>query len=340
MRRRISRWRSRTSTGEEDARSAVPDEPVPVASVEAADVAGAATVSGVQAGAGAPGEREPVGPTDNGPLFDGVSADEAGGAVDDPAAGAGESSEAPASRPSRKRARGGDEPPDPAAPLPIASVPLFVTAPAPAAPLDERAQRLAHAEWLVEENRLAEAIDAYRGLLIDQPKDVSSRIAIGRLYERKGDTQLALEQYEAARTEDAENVDVLLCVAGVNATLRQFDAAERELRRAARLDPTRAAVYSQLGTVNFRRGLYAQAEQELKRAIELDPTDAHAYFHRGEALNQLYRVDEALDMLERAVALQPGIPRAYYIMGILFDKKGRSREAADMYRRAREVGAA
>jgi tetratricopeptide (TPR) repeat protein len=96
-------------------------------------------------------------------------------------------------------------------------------------------------------------------------------------------------------------------------------------------------VHTQLGTMFFKRGLYANAEIELKRAIELDPDDGNGYFYRGESLNQLGRVDEALEALERAVQLQPDNARAYYVMGLLFDRKGWSEQAIAMYRKAREV---
>jgi tetratricopeptide (TPR) repeat protein len=176
--------------------------------------------------------------------------------------------------------------------------------------------------------------------VLGTPRDAGLRLALGRLYEARGDAQLAHEQYEAARNGEPDNLDALLAVAGSFAQQSRFDAAERELRRAVRLDPNRAAAHAMLGIINFRRGLYAQAEAELKRALDLDTTSAQVYYYRGEALNQLNRVDEALDMLERAVRLDAGISRAYYIMGILYDKKRRPKEAGEMYRKARETAPA
>lgn len=186
---------------------------------------------------------------------------------------------------------------------------------------------------------LAAAIEAYRGHIVNASNAAHARLELARLYEAKGEWQLALEQYEAAREEE-DSLDATLGAASALAALGRFDAADRELRRAARSHPSNAQVFATSGTIAFRRGLYTEAEQDLKRAIELDPENGYAYFYRGESLNQLSRVDEALEMLERATQILPSLGRAYYVMGILFDKKGRPQEAAAMYRKAREIAAA
>ncbi|MGH7444142.1 MAG: tetratricopeptide repeat protein [Longimicrobiales bacterium] len=200
-------------------------------------------------------------------------------------------------------------------------------------------QGLVDARERAAAGNLAGAIEAYRGFIVSTTRAAQARLELARLYEAKNEWQLALEQYEAAREEE-DGLDATLGVAAALAAIGKFEAADRELRRAARSHPSSAQVFATSGTIAFRRGRYTEAEQDLKRAIDLDPENGYAYFYRGEALNQLSRVDEALEMLERATQLLPALSRAYYVMGILFDKKGRPQEAAAMYRRAREVAAA
>ncbi len=186
---------------------------------------------------------------------------------------------------------------------------------------------------------VAGAIDAYRGYILNASDTAHARIELARLYESKSEWQLALEQYEAAR-EELDLLEATLGAASSLAALGRFEAAERELRRAARSHPSNAQVFATSGTIAFRRGQYDEAAEALRRAIDLDPDDGYSYFYRGEALNQLGRVDEALEMLERATQMLPNLGRAWYVMGIVFDKKGRPQEAAAMYRKAREVAAA
>lgn len=199
--------------------------------------------------------------------------------------------------------------------------------------------RLAEARALAGKDPVR-AIAVYRSILLDRPRDVRVRTELGRLYDRRGEHHLALEQFEAARDAAPDDVGVMVDHANALAAVGRYDAAERELRRALRLEPSRPEVHASLGIINFRRGVYGQAEQELKRAIDLDPSSAAAFHYRGESLNQLGRIDEALAMLERAVQLEPRHARTFYVMGIVFDKKGRPQEAAAMYRKAREISAA
>lgn len=206
----------------------------------------------------------------------------------------------------------------------------------PAAPVAKDPLAEARALEAVDPDR---AMELYRAALLERP-DTDARLALARLHTERGDHTAALEQLEAAREENPEYVPVQLAHAAALAALNRFELAERELRRLTRVHPELADAWSTLGSVSFRRGLYAQAEHELKRAIELDPEGAVAYHYRGECLNQLGRVDEALQMLERAAVLQPDHARTYYVMGILLDRKHRPQEAAAMYRKAREVAPA
>lgn len=185
-----------------------------------------------------------------------------------------------------------------------------------------------------------EAVANARRRAVEEPDNVEARIELARLYRDRGDAGLALEQLEAARSEASEDVDLLTELGITLAAMSRLTDAERDLRRAQKLDPGRADIHAHLGLVLFKRGLYRQAEVALKRATELDDRDGEAYFYRGEALNQLGRVDDALAMLERSVQYDPTNAKAYYTMGILYDRKHMREEATTMYRKARELGGA
>ncbi|MDX1674986.1 MAG: tetratricopeptide repeat protein, partial [Longimicrobiales bacterium] len=111
-------------------------------------------------------------------------------------------------------------------------------------------------------------VGAARRRVIEAPDDVEARLQLARLFMERGDAELALEQIDAALEREPENVE-LLVERGIALTgaARLVDA-ERELRKAQRLDPERGRVYMQLGRILFKRGLYRQAEVELRRAIE------------------------------------------------------------------------
>jgi tetratricopeptide (TPR) repeat protein len=180
----------------------------------------------------------------------------------------------------------------------------------------------------------------WRALILSDPANSEARRRLARALEARGEAALAVEQLEAARAQSPDDIGLIVELAQAQTGLRRFDAAERELKRALKLNPESSDVYLALGVISLRRGLYNQAEQELKRAVDLNPENGTAYYYRGEALNQLSRADEALDVLGRAAQLQPDHARSYYLMGIVYDKKSQPQEAGAMYRKAREVGGA
>jgi Flp pilus assembly protein TadD len=185
-----------------------------------------------------------------------------------------------------------------------------------------------------------EVVAHWRDAVLREPGSVAARRRLAAVLEARGESELAMDQLETARNAAPDDVSLVVELAQAQTALRRFDAAERELRRALKLNPAHAGIHQALGVISLRRGLYAQAEQELRRSLELDPDAGAAHLYRAEALNQLNRVDEALAMLERALQLDPANGRILYLMGILYDKKGRPQEAGAMYRRAREVGGA
>lgn len=204
-------------------------------------------------------------------------------------------------------------------------------------PDDPDRARLARARELVSAGRAEEAVELYRQIVSDRPRNLKAHNNLGVLYDELGQHELALEQFLAARDVDPENIEVMTNVGSALGALGRFEEAERELRKAQRLAPDAVEVRASLGILFFRRGLYAQAEAELRWVCEQDYDHGPAHFYRGEALNRLGEVDTAIEVLERAVRLQPENAKAYYTLGILFDRKYMREEAGRMYRRYREL---
>lgn len=147
----------------------------------------------------------------------------------------------------------------------------------------------------------------------------------------------AADLYTAAVASDSEDVSAILGLGAALRGLGQYEASEREIRRALRMTPGSAEVHYQLGLTLYRRGVYAAATSELRQAGELDPGHAPARLLLGEAFNQMGDADAAIRALEDVTRLQPGNERAYYALGIAYDRKGHPDRAAEMYRRSREL---
>src|SRR5690606_38469038 len=96
-------------------------------------------------------------------------------------------------------------------------------------PVAEGDRLLAKAQALAQAGEPEAAADLIQEVLKERPAELSARFALGHIYDRRGDYVQALEQYEAARALDPDNVAVLSKIGVVLAALGRFDQAEREL---------------------------------------------------------------------------------------------------------------
>ena len=198
-------------------------------------------------------------------------------------------------------------------------------------------ERLGRARDLVQEGQIGNAIELYRDILADSPRNVKARNNLGVLYDELGHPELALEQFEAAEGIDPQNIEVLTNYGSALAVLARYGEAEQLLLRALAIEPDSVVARASVGILNFRRGAYAAAELELRWVCEQDRESARAFYYHGETLNRLGRFDEALVALERATVLEPKNSRAFYTLGHLYDRKHMIEEATLMYRQAREL---
>ena len=83
------------------------------------------------------------------------------------------------------------------------------------------------------------------------------------------------------------------------------DAAERNLKEAARLDPSSAATWRELGEVMLAQGNRSGAASALRRAIDLDPRDLRALDLQSRIELDRREYESAQELLTRLLALSP-----------------------------------
>ena len=106
-----------------------------------------------------------------------------------------------------------------------------------------------------------------------------------------------------------------------------WEANEREFRRAIELDPNLAdvrAFYSHL-LIALKRPDEALAQ--IERAVQLDPFNAFIRALYGVDLYFVRRYDEAIVQLRSALKTSPDLPFAHCVLGKAFSMKGRPEQA-------------
>ena len=96
------------------------------------------------------------------------------------------------------------------------------------------------------------------------------------------------------------------------------DAAMRDLRRAAELDPLAPRPVELLGDVNYALLRYDRAVQQYQRYIELDDRSPRVLYKLALAQYRAGRPRPAVSALQKAVAINDRFPEAYYLLGLCF----------------------
>jgi eukaryotic-like serine/threonine-protein kinase len=105
------------------------------------------------------------------------------------------------------------------------------------------------------------------------------------------------------------------------------DEAAAELERAHELDPLSLIINVALGWIYYLGRRYDDAIKQLLRTLELDPAFIQAHFCLGLAYIQKERFAEAVDELERVIGLQGRAPGALAALGFALAVSG-EREGA------------
>jgi tetratricopeptide (TPR) repeat protein len=108
--------------------------------------------------------------------------------------------------------------------------------------------------------------------------------------------------------------------------------AVRLYQEILEVDPTYAAAYINLGTINFHLRQYAKAEELYRRATEADPGYVLAFFDLGNVLDELHRLDESIVAYLQAVSLSPRYADAHYNLALAYERQGEHRKALRHWR--------
>lgn len=99
----------------------------------------------------------------------------------------------------------------------------------------------------------------------------SAAVELARHYYQTGAYQQALEQADRALSWRQDLVTARIYQGLAREELGDLAAARESLEEAQRLDPTRAATYSNLGSVYYQLGLFDEAVKALERALAIQP---------------------------------------------------------------------
>jgi tetratricopeptide (TPR) repeat protein len=141
---------------------------------------------------------------------------------------------------------------------------------------------LAHAQLTMHQVKLKVALDS-----VDHALDLKSHwpravILRARILGLQGNKQAALDYLEDERGDELENnIEVGLSYARLLTEVNQFKKARKEFERLATLEPRNPAVVYAAGVLALQLKDYDQAEKRLKRVLSLGSRTLGAHFYLG-----------------------------------------------------------
>ena len=176
------------------------------------------------------------------------------------------------------------------------------------------------------------AIEAYSGAIALRPDSMLAYLRRGQTYQRRGDRgdlEAAARDFRTAARLDPSASRPLEALGDVLFQSQQYPRAVVAYERGVKLDDRSARVNYKLALARYRDRDIGGAITALTETVRLDDKLADAHYLLGVCLREQNRVSDALRSLEQSVTLAPGLVPAREELADLYGSLGRHGEELD-----------
>jgi tetratricopeptide (TPR) repeat protein len=192
--------------------------------------------------------------------------------------------------------------------------------------------RVAPGDAALRDDQTFTAIEAYSGAIFLRPDSMLAYVRRGETYRRRADRddlEAAARDFRAAAALDPSAPRPLEELGDVLYRLQRYPRSVEAYEQSATLDDRSAAVSYKLALARYRNGDTDAALAALGQAVRLNPDLADAYYLLGVCLRQKQRTAEALQALEKAVSLSPALVPAREELADIFGQLDRRADELD-----------
>ena len=126
-----------------------------------------------------------------------------------------------------------------------------------------------------------QAIQLYKNLIREHPKNGTVHYWLGRLYLEKGSLEEAAQEFKEASLLAPQDEHPFLSMGHAYSRLGRDKEALEAYLQANKLSPKIAVVHIGLGNIYYKRKDFAKAQKEYEEALKLDPSFAEARYNLG-----------------------------------------------------------
>ena len=191
---------------------------------------------------------------------------------------------------------------------------------------------LTQGDRALRDEQTSNAVEAYSGAIALRPDSMLAYLRRGQTYQRRGDRgdlEAAARDFRTAASLDPAATGPLEALGDVLFQSQQYARAVSAYERCVRLDDRPARVSYKLALARYRDRDVAGAIVALKDTLRLDERLADAQYLLGVCLLEQDHVPDALKALQKAIALSPGLVPAREELADLYGSLDRHGEELD-----------
>src|SRR5918912_1657627 len=174
-----------------------------------------------------------------------------------------------------------------------------------------------------DRGNMNEAISNFRDALRRDPALLGAWQDLGVAYIKQGNLTEAVNTFAELTRRQPDSAEAGYFHALTLFNTKHDEEAEREVRRALRLDVGAAPAQTLLGIILFTRGgAEVEARDALMQAAALDPNSFDAYYYLGRVQGDMKDYVGAIGSLRQAVKLDPRHQFARFLLGYALEVTG------------------
>lgn len=189
--------------------------------------------------------------------------------------------------------------------------------------------RLIMADILIARGEPRQAADLLSRALDEGIKTDSVYSKLAMTYLRIGESDRAQRVLEGF--EGSDDPGIMLAIAKVAMSRRQWDEARAWAERALIAAPNDAVVKLNLGIIAMAEGKLAEAEAHLQESVAANPNSFDAWNALASVLAQQGDTEGAIAAWQRARAINPGVLDILYNLGVASARAGRPSQAIEYF---------
>jgi tetratricopeptide (TPR) repeat protein len=190
---------------------------------------------------------------------------------------------------------------------------------------------------LLEQERIAEAIEHYEEAVRIKPDLAKTHSNLGLALVRRGSLAEAIEQFLQALRIKPDDAEAHNNLGNIRVGQGNIAEAVEHFHQALRTRPDYAEAYNNLGSALERQGKIVEAVEKYRRALRIKSDLAEAHYNLGNVLQGQGKIVEAIQHFYRALQIEPDDAMTYYRLGHCLQRQGKVVEAIEHYHQALRI---